>query len=492
MSDTTPHLGLPLIAASQAQKHVTHNEALGLLDALVQLACLDKDLTAPPTSPAEGDRYLVVTANPGGAWAGLAGQVVRYADGVWTGSVPRAGWFAYVVDEADLYVFDGAAWTSFRRTQTGSQSLSRLGINTDADSTNRLAVKADAALLSWDDVTPGSGDMRITVNKKASAGDAGFVFQTGYASRALFGTLGGDDVVLKTSPDGAAFATAFTAAAATGVVAFAQSPTAPTPAVADRSAKLATTGFVAASVAGLVFGQCRLSCESASRLVLRPCDGNLIWINRTFRSLPAAGVGLANTGLSAGSLLYVYAYWTGTAVALEAAATGHAADDISGHRVKADDPTRTLVGLVYTDAGSPGTFVDTPTKRFVASHFNRIRRALTGPQPESSTGSTTAVELNAAARVSFVLFANETCDVGTVGWTYHSSGGASIFQQVGIDARPAGLVSVTADPTTFSPKPSASRVAVSGLAEGVHTATPMASTSTPTAYFVVGVTGCIG
>ncbi|MCJ2115070.1 DUF2793 domain-containing protein, partial [Methylobacterium sp. J-001] len=41
MTDATPRLGLTLIAASQAQKHVTHNEALGLLDALVQLACLD-------------------------------------------------------------------------------------------------------------------------------------------------------------------------------------------------------------------------------------------------------------------------------------------------------------------------------------------------------------------------------------------------------------------------------------------------------------------
>lgn len=243
MSDATPHLGLPLIAASQAQKHVTHNEALGLLDALVQLACLDKDLTAPPASPAEGDRYLVAASNPGGAWAGLAGQVVRYADGVWTGAVPRVGWFAYVVDEADLYIFDGAAWTSFRRTLTAIQSVSRLGINTDADSTSRLAVKADAALLTWDDVTPGSGDMRISVNKKAAGRDAGFVFQTGYATRALFGTLGGDDFVLKTSPDGASFATALTASAATGAVAFAASPTAPTPAARDDSARLATTAY---------------------------------------------------------------------------------------------------------------------------------------------------------------------------------------------------------------------------------------------------------
>jgi len=37
--------------------------------------------------------------------------------------------------------------------------------------------------------TPGSGDLRVTINKKAAAQDAGFVFQTGWSSRALFGTL---------------------------------------------------------------------------------------------------------------------------------------------------------------------------------------------------------------------------------------------------------------------------------------------------------------
>jgi len=31
MSDTTTHLGLPYLLAAQAQKHVTHNEALRLL-----------------------------------------------------------------------------------------------------------------------------------------------------------------------------------------------------------------------------------------------------------------------------------------------------------------------------------------------------------------------------------------------------------------------------------------------------------------------------
>ena len=51
MSDATTHLLLPYILAAQAQKHVTHNEALRLLDGLVQLSVLDRDLTAPPGSP---------------------------------------------------------------------------------------------------------------------------------------------------------------------------------------------------------------------------------------------------------------------------------------------------------------------------------------------------------------------------------------------------------------------------------------------------------
>ncbi|MCJ2126535.1 DUF2793 domain-containing protein [Methylobacterium sp. J-077] len=225
MTDATPRLGLPLIAASQAQKHVTHNEALGVLDALVQLACLDKDLAAPPQNPADGDRYLVAASNPGGAWAGLTGQVVRYSDGVWIGAVPRAGWFAYVIDEADLYVFDGTVWGGFRRTLTAIQSVGQLGINTGADATNRLAVKSDAALLTWDDTTPGSGDMRIAVNKQAASRDAGLILQTGYSARALLGLLGGDDFSLKVSPDGSAFSTALTASAAKGGIDFASTET---------------------------------------------------------------------------------------------------------------------------------------------------------------------------------------------------------------------------------------------------------------------------
>jgi hypothetical protein len=50
--------------------------------------------------------------------------------------------------------------------------------------------------------------IQATLNKNAAGDDAGFVFQTGWSTRALFGTLGGDDFAIKVSPDGSAFFTA--------------------------------------------------------------------------------------------------------------------------------------------------------------------------------------------------------------------------------------------------------------------------------------------
>lgn len=54
MSEETPNLGLPYIMPSQAQKHVTHNEAIRALDALVQIAVMARDLTTPPAEPSDG------------------------------------------------------------------------------------------------------------------------------------------------------------------------------------------------------------------------------------------------------------------------------------------------------------------------------------------------------------------------------------------------------------------------------------------------------
>src|SRR6185437_15097898 len=90
MSDTTPRSGLPLLAAAQAQKHVTHNEALLKLDALSCARLLDRDLTAPPPSPADGDAYLV-KATATGDWTGQDGNIAFAIDGAWRFYAPFAG-----------------------------------------------------------------------------------------------------------------------------------------------------------------------------------------------------------------------------------------------------------------------------------------------------------------------------------------------------------------------------------------------------------------
>ena len=109
MSDITTHLLLPYILASQAQKHVTHNEALRLLDAMVQLSVLDRTRTAPPASPADGDRHIVASGATG-FWAGWDLNVAFWVDGVWMRLVPRPGWLAWIAAEQAFVVWNGSAW----------------------------------------------------------------------------------------------------------------------------------------------------------------------------------------------------------------------------------------------------------------------------------------------------------------------------------------------------------------------------------------------
>ena len=95
----TPYLGLPYIAQGQAQKEIAHNEALNLLDAVVQLAVKGRTTVNPPVAPAEGERWIIP---PGatGAWAGQTNKVALWKDGFWRFFTPQDGWLAFVQDVA--------------------------------------------------------------------------------------------------------------------------------------------------------------------------------------------------------------------------------------------------------------------------------------------------------------------------------------------------------------------------------------------------------
>lgn len=207
--DASAVLALPYILPSQAQKHVTHNEALRLLDVLVQPAVASRSVTAPPPGAVPGARHIV-PAGATGAFAGQEGRIAFLDGNGWDFLVPRPGWSARVLDEGIEVVFDGSAWTG------PAESVARfagLGIATPADAVNRLAVAAPATLLTH----AGAGH-QLKINKAGATDTASLLFQTGWSGRAEMGTPGGHDFEIRTSADGVAFQTALRAAAAGGRV----------------------------------------------------------------------------------------------------------------------------------------------------------------------------------------------------------------------------------------------------------------------------------
>ena len=105
------NLQLPFLAAGQAQKHVTLNEALLRLDALTQLVAETATDAAEPASPTDGTLYILPPGKTGAAWGAMANHALAYwRDGVWEEITPKPGWRAFAKDVGALLVFTGAVW----------------------------------------------------------------------------------------------------------------------------------------------------------------------------------------------------------------------------------------------------------------------------------------------------------------------------------------------------------------------------------------------
>lgn len=196
MPSLSPRLELPYLEPSQAQKHVTHNEALRRLDMLVQLSVQGFDENTPPALPVTGHIYALGAA-PTDAWAGQADMLALREDNGWSFVAPDPGWMATLAGDPSPRIWTGAAWAPI----TGAtQNLDGLGVNTSSDATNRLAVAAGATLLSHD-----GADHRLVINK-ASATDTGSVlFQSNWTGHAEMGLAGDTGFSVKVSPDGMAW-----------------------------------------------------------------------------------------------------------------------------------------------------------------------------------------------------------------------------------------------------------------------------------------------
>lgn len=113
MSDMpkTARFSLPLLATAQAQKEVTHNEALTLLDALVHAAVEDGPVAAPPALPTSGQCWLV-GAGATGAWAGRDNMLAIRSEGGWRFVPPRPGLRLIRLSDGAWMRYDAGSWVA--------------------------------------------------------------------------------------------------------------------------------------------------------------------------------------------------------------------------------------------------------------------------------------------------------------------------------------------------------------------------------------------
>jgi hypothetical protein len=259
--------------------------------------------------------------------------------------------------------------------------------------------------------------------------------------------------------------------------AFTGTPTVPTAAAGTSTTQAASTAFVAAAFPATAV---RLDYTNATTLTLSQKDGASLYINGVNRPVPSAGVTLSNGGLAANTSYYVYAYWTGSAVALLASTAGHVADATSGLRVAAGDATATLVGAAVTNAS--GQFQAAP---LTASYFNRRGVTANTGQVTASTGSGTAAELSTSLRAYAWVWGDEVLDVAVSGYGQQNTSVTGYYGYMQASADGSAFGPVSAGGGIGSPaaawsynSPLASKTGTDGLRYG-----------TVYAYVTVGVTG---
>ncbi|WP_422031930.1 DUF2793 domain-containing protein [Roseovarius sp.] len=206
MSDITARLDLPLIQPSQAQKHVTHNEALQVLDGLVQAALEETGANTPPFEPVTGTLYAI-GPSPTDDWAGEPNKLALRITEAWLFIDPQVGWRAWDKATEQFKVFDGTGWAEIL---PDLDNLDGIGINTASDGTNRLAVASAATLLTHE----GAGH-QLKINKSAGTDTASLLFQSNWTGHAEMGLAGDTAFSVKVSDDGSTWHDALRADPAT-------------------------------------------------------------------------------------------------------------------------------------------------------------------------------------------------------------------------------------------------------------------------------------
>lgn len=109
MPETTHRFGFPLLSAGQAQKELTHNEALVKADMLMHTVVQAIDPPAVPDAPEAGQCWIVGEQSSG-PWAGQTGAIASWTAGGWRFAAPVEGMEVWSLADEMPARFLGGTW----------------------------------------------------------------------------------------------------------------------------------------------------------------------------------------------------------------------------------------------------------------------------------------------------------------------------------------------------------------------------------------------
>jgi hypothetical protein len=222
--ERTQNLGIPLLVQGQLNKDITVNEAFLLIDCILNsgLESLTPFEDYPPNL--EEGKLILTSKTTKGLFQNFPNHIAFYKNG-WRFLKPKEGLILWVKQAKSCFVFNGEDFikisssensgiqTALNNTQLNAleskintledeikklQNPVKLGVNATADDRNKFTVRSNYSLFNSE-----SSDTRIVLNKVNNSSSASFIFQQNWSGIAEFGTINGNNFILKVASGGA-------------------------------------------------------------------------------------------------------------------------------------------------------------------------------------------------------------------------------------------------------------------------------------------------
>jgi hypothetical protein len=182
--DQTPRLGLSMMLASQADKHVTLNMALEKLDALIGVQAITRALTQPIAAAEAGDIFLLSNSGQG-VWSGYPkGTLAYYSEAGWTCVGAPNGTLLFVLDEGITLLKKEGDWVPL-----GSQ-LGSIAIGMAPAPDAPMTVAGPGMKLVAKETGPDAGSVSARLSRTTQTGQSTIIHETLGAARFKAGLIG--------------------------------------------------------------------------------------------------------------------------------------------------------------------------------------------------------------------------------------------------------------------------------------------------------------